>query len=781
MWYTEYSMKIKNAEAYMIYNKGCGKDSGWLLCEEIFPVEHPEKTESIMCLGNGYMGLRASNEEYVHTNSRCNFVAGTFDTLNEGEVPELPNNVDVTNMIFTVDGETVDPAANCENYEKVLNLRTGLLKRKYTWTSKNGKKVNFEFSRAVSLKDYHLIAAKAVVTPNSDCEVGLSSGIDGEVIGKEHFEPIGINVVDGIMDVTTKTRQSGIYFSTMTCHTYELNGVKIDGEGDFVSEGMTTVKEETVFSLKSGMTLTVNKTSNVFTSRDAERDGCGVTALVADAREHMAHALKLGFDEIAKESADEWEKRIWSERDIVIDSERCEDQLAVRFAIYHLTVMSPVHDNRMNIGAKGLSGPGYKGHTFWDTEIFMLPYFIFTNTKEARSLLEYRYNSIGAARKKARDMGFRGAMYPWEAAWITDGETTPPMYKMGFTEVHITADIAAAVYYYYVVSQDRDFMEKCGYEIIFDTASFWISRLEYNEKLDRYEINKVIGPDEYKEDVDNNAYTNYLAQYNVKLAIEYYEKLKKENGETFARLNKLLDIDGEYVTWCEKVDKIYLPRENEDGLVPQDDAYLNLIDITREDCTLSEMAKEAHAIAAKYGWNKTQMSKQADTMLLMFLFEDLFTPEVKKKNFYFYEKRCLHDSSLSLSTYSALAADLGEKETAYRLYERASMIDMGQCMWSSHDGIHAASLGGIWQCTVLGFMGVRRYGEKLRIQPNLPDNWHSASCMILWHGQKLRLTVTHEELTVENLTGDKEISFICSGVSNILKDKTVLKYSEASK
>lgn len=766
----------------MIYNKGTGIDSGWLLTEETFPIEHPEKTESVMCLGNGYMGVRASNEEYVHPRSRCNFVAGTFDAVNkEGEVSELANNVDVTNMLFTVDGETIDPAKNCEDYDKTLNLRTGLLSREYTWTSEKGKRIHLNFLRVVSLKDRHLIAAKATLTSDSDCEVGVISGIDGDVVGKEHTEAVGINVVDGIMNITTKTIQSGIYFSTMTCHTYELNGVKLDTEGDFVSEGMTAIKEETAFSLKAGMTLTVNKISNVFTSRDIERDGCFVTQLVNDAREHMSSVRTLSFETIAEESAKEWENRIWSERDIVIDSTRCEDQLAIRFAIYHLTVMSPVHDNRTNIGAKGFSGPGYKGHTFWDTEIFMLPYFIFTNTEEARSLLEYRYNSIDAARKKAKDFGFKGAMYPWESAWLTDGETTPPMFKMGVSEVHITADIAAAIYYYYVVSCDEDFMEKCGYEMIFDTATFWISRLEYNAELDRYEILKVIGPDEYKEDIDNNAFTNYLAQYNVKLAIEYYGKLKNSNSPVFTRLNALLGLDGEYREWCDKVDRIYLPKENSEGLVPQDDAYLDLIDITREDCTLSEMVKEAHALAAKYGWNNTQMSKQADTMLLMFLFEDLFTPEVKKKNFYFYEKRCLHDSSLSLSTYSALAADLGEKDTAYKLYERASMIDMGNCMWSSNDGIHAASLGGIWQCTVLGFMGVRRYGEMLRIQPNLPDNWRSATCKILWHGQRLELMVTHDEITVLNLTGEDAVSFLCSGVENTFKDKIVLKYSEASR
>lgn len=764
----------------MIYNKGTGENAGWILCEEIFPVEHPEKTESIMCLGNGYMGVRATNEEYVHLRSRCNFVAGTFDHAEGADATELANNVDVTNMTFIIDGETVDPVKNNEGWEKTLDLRCGLLRRVFTWKSESGKKVSFEFLRVVSLKDLHLIAAKISVRCDSACEIRVISGIEGDVIGKEHFDPCGINVVDGVLNITTKTKQSGIYFSTMTTHRYEIDGIKFDVEPDYISEEMTGIKADIAFDLQAGMTLTVNKISNVFTSRDKERNDCSMAELVRDARVHMTSVRNRTFEDILSESAKEWERKVWSERDILVDSSRCEDQLSVRFAIYHLTIMSPVHDNRMNIGAKGLSGPGYKGHAFWDTEIFMLPYFIFTNRDEARSLLEYRYNCIEASRENAVARGFKGAMYPWEAAWITDGEVTPPWANTGLYEYHITADIAASVYYYYIVTGDEDFMEKCGYEMILDTAKFWTSRLEYNAELDRYEINKVIGPDEYKEDVNNNAFTNYLAQYNIQLAIKYAEKLKSSMPETYARLNAVIDIDTSYIEWCEKVDKIYLPRENEDGLVPQDDTYLTLIDITREDCTLSEMAKEAHELAAKYGYFKTQMSKQADTMLLMYLFEDLFSAEVKKKNFYFYEKRCLHDSSLSLSTYSALAADLGEKDTAYNLFKRASMIDMGECMWSSHEGIHAASLGGIWQCALLGFMGVRRYGEELRIQPNLPDNWKSASAKIVWHDQKLAITVTHEALTVRNLTGTKDISFLCDGKTHQIGETITLNYKSAS-
>lgn len=759
----------------MIYDSGSGEFKNWIVKEETVPAEHPEKTETIMCLGNGYMGQRAANEDYYHEKSRFNLVAGTFDLMEGDEATELPNNADVTNCKIEVDGERVTPETGCEDYEKTLNLKTGLLHRSYAWTSKSGKKISLEFFRVVSLKDKHLMASKINIVSDSGCEVKITSGIDGDVWHSAHFEPLGINAVSDVLNITTKTKESGILFSTMTTNRFELDGVAIDAAPSVVSESDMSIMNEAVFSLKSGVKLTLTKISNVFTSRDKERDGCDMATLRRDAKEHMDSVRRRTFENIAEESAREWQTRIWDLRDVTIDSENEFDQLAIRFAIYHLTVMSPVFDNRMNIAAKGLSGIGYKGHTFWDTEIFMLPYFIFTAPEEAKSLIEYRYNSLDAARRHAKERGFDGAMFPWEAAWITDGETTPPQYLTGQIEYHITADVAVGVYSYYVVTGDEEFMDRCGYELLFETAKFWATRLEYNEELDRYEIKNVIGPDEYKEQVDNNAYTNYLAQYNLQLAIRYARRLKEEKPEVYGRLNEKCGLDSALDLFVSRVDKIYLPRENEEGLVPQDDTYLTLKDIIPlipEGKTLSEDPHESHNICWKNGGlPKVMMSKQADVMLLMYLFEDHFTSEIKKKNFYFYEKRCVHDSSLSLSTYSALAADLGEKETAYRLFSRAERIDLGPVMWSSHEGIHSASLGGIWQCVVFGFLGVRRYGEELRVEPHLPDEWRGATAHIYWHGSRLEITATKEKLTVVNESAGTKVDILHRGRSYPVTDK----------
>lgn len=761
----------------MIYNNGVGNDKGWILKEETFPYKALGKCESIMCLGNGYMGIRASMEEYTNELSRRMLIAGTFDFMKGDIATELPNAPDVTNMVITVDGKKITPKKS-QAYERTLNLKNGLLRRYYIFETADSKKIELEFLRVVSLRDLHLISQKVNIKTTADCRIGILSGIDGNVSGGlGHFSPINAVEKDGILQVVSKTRESKIMFSIMSTHKYYINGV--EEKTSAVKTWKKTdydIKEKKVFSLKAGDTLSVTKTSNVFTNRDKELDGCRKPVMIKTAFQHMLDNREFSFEEILSASAKEWERKIWSYRDVKIESENESDQLAIRFAIYHLTIMSPVHDNRMNIGAKGLSGPGYRGHTFWDTEVFMLPYFIFSAPNEAISLLQHRYNSIDAARRNAKERGFKGAMYPWESAWITDGEVTPPFARSGLMEHHITAAVATGVYYYYIVTGDETFMEDYGYEMLFDTAVFWASRFEYNRTKDIYEILHVIGPDEYKEDVNNNAYTNYLAHYNIVLAIKYADKLKKEKPDVYKRLNNVIGIEKVYKKWMDVSKKAYLPKINNDGLLPQDDTYLSLIDITEKESTVSENPVRTYKLMHKYGIENVMVSKQADVMLLMFLFEDFFTAEIKKNNFYYYEKRCTHESSLSLSTYSAIAADLGEKEAAYKLYQRASMIDMGD-MYSSDEGIHSASLGGVWQCTMLGFGGVRRYGEQLRIQPNLPDSWNMIEGSIVWKGQRLALGITKNEVDIKNLTASSNVEVLINGKVHKFFDSITVKYN----
>lgn len=739
----------------MRYDKGTGEFKNWILAENGYGEADPRKFESIMCQGNGYMCVRAATEE-IPSGDRYTLVSGTFNRLPTDHCNELPNSPDFTEMKIYIGGEEVGvQGMDAKTYERSLNFKNGLLKREYTWKNSEGESFKLSFYRVVSLARKHLSAFKVEITAlSSDAEVKIVTGINGDTNPKSaHMSPVSACACDGLLTVVTKTCQSEILF-----HTAASVDVDRPAESVFSANGKSATAEYT-FTLSKGETVTVDKKVVVYTNRDRERDGCSLYCLEDTAKAELLSARERCFDCILNESAAKWAE-LWEERDIKIEGAD-RDLLASRFAIYHLTCMSPVHDNRMNIGAKGLSGPGYYGHAFWDTEIYMLPYFIFSSPKEARSLVEYRVNCLDAAREYAKAANCIGARYPWEAAWITDGEATPDWCPTGDLELHITSDVAFGAYYYYVVTGDEDFMEKGGYELIFECAKFWASRLEYNREKKRYEITNVIGPNEYKEHVSNNAYTNYMAHLCMTIAKEYCDKLAESNPKLYASLNAKLSLDKAYGDWESKIEKIYLPRENEDGIIPEDDTFLSLPRVSDGTKSISNDPVIRNK-AVELGYLKCMISKQADVVALLYMLEDLFSAECKKKNFYFYEHCCLHDSSLSLSTYSALAADLHEREMAYKMFESASMIDMAADT-DSNGGVHAASLGGIWQCCVLGFGGVRRYGNELRIQPNLPDEWTSLSFKINWHGQTLEVFENHETLSVKNLTGSADVQFLFNG------------------
>ena len=410
----------------MQYQLGTGEFKNWIVAEDSFQPDRLGKCESIMCLGNGYMGIRSATEENYLGNTRDTFVAGTFNKFGD-EVTELPNVADVIAMPIRVNGELLDLSkGKVEGYLRTLNLKTGLLERSFTWTSESGAQLKFDFKRIVSMKDLHLIAQEMSVTAlNEDVKFHLESGINGQVsnTGSQHFVEGEKRFFDKkYQQSVMKTSESGIDFVVNTTNVFTLDGK------EYAPEELICIERRKIFVkydgvIPAGKTMTVTKTSNIYTSRDKEMEGKSLDELREISLEALKAAAAIPFSTHAEESAAVWMKKIWEPKDIQVESTSDFDQLALRFAIYHLTVMTPVHDNRMNIGAKGLSGEGYKGHTFWDTEVFMLPHYILADPAGARSLIEYRYNCIGGARRKAAENGYEGAMYPWESAWIEDGRS----------------------------------------------------------------------------------------------------------------------------------------------------------------------------------------------------------------------------------------------------------------------------------------------------------------------------------------------------------------------
>ena len=760
----------------MDYYAGTGEKSGWLIKENGFFPEYLGKCEAIFCQGNGYLGQRAALEEEYAKETRNLFVTGTFDKFDENEVTELPNLPDMTNMEIFVNGRRFCMDSGVlKNYERQLDLKTGVLTRNVEWVSPDGVELRFHFERFVSLSDEHTWAQKVEITPqDSSVTIKVRSGIDGCVTntGTQHFHEGSMRIYDGsMMEMCSETLESEVFCCQYAKNSFYLGGEPVDAE-QLPLIDRRKLGTQTVLAVDPGQTLTVEKICGVYTSRDRRHEGNAVdkNTVAEDARSCMKEALKKGYEMLKRESCAKWED-YWKRADIRIDSMDSYDQLAVRFALYHLNIMIKRDDDRVGIGAKGLSGEGYKGHSFWDTEIFLLPHYLFTDPPAARTLLSYRGNSIPGALKKAQDNGYQGAMFPWESAWLYDGEVTPlwggadvvtgkPMRILtGILEQHISADVAFAVWQYFLATGDEEFMDLHGYEIIAATALFWTSRAEWNADRTKCVLTDVIGPDEYKEHVDNNAYTNYLVHHNLLLAEHIIEKLRREKTELFESLDKKYGLRDLLPVITETREKLYLPMPDENGILPQFDRYFELksIDLTKY--------KESDVVGTIYNdYNMgqisgMQVSKQADTILLMMLFPDKFTRAEKHKNYRFYEERTLHDSSLSKSTHCIMAAQLGNDGEAYRFFRGCLDTDLGQTMTTSDMGIHSASMGGIWQSVIYGFGGVSLSERGLDITPRLPKEWRELSFSVIYQGCPIRVLADSSRMVIKN-EGTKELT-IC--------------------
>lgn len=713
--------------------------------DDTFDPDYFGKTEVVMALGNGYLGTRSTHEENYAYQIRNTFINGTFNKATPDEVTELPNFPDVIQLIIKVDGQLIDLLRiPFQDYRKRLHLDKAVLERTFKVTI-NKKKIELNFQRFVSWDNDHLIASRLLLKSSHDVEVEIISAIDGTLTnsGSMHF-------VDGQLSILGKDTIK--YLSNTTESKIEI---AIHLKSRFNQKEIKTLQHthrrmaqvSYFFDNKKDELLVFDRIAHYQSSRDLE------PITEAELDDVLKQTYDTLFDAHLKQV-----QHYWNHQKITIESTEPFHQVAILFAQYHLKIMTPYHDFRLGIGAKGLTGEGYKGHSFWDTEIFIFPYFLYTQPQVARNLLKFRYLGLEKAKEKAEKNGFKGAQYPWEMAWYSEGEVTPEWGGIdvksgkqtkiwsGFIEQHITGDIIYALIRYLEVTNDNEFLKDCGLEMILETAIFWSTRAEYNTQLDRYELKDVIGADEYKEHVDNNAFTNYIAHFNLKTAADYYHQYKHE--EWAVKVIEKTEYN-QHVKLVETVrDKIYLPLPNNEGIIPQDDTYLSLpvIELKKykshpkvgtlfQDYSLSQV-------------NKMQISKQADVLMLWHLFPDQFSEETLHKNFEYYEQKTLHDSSLSLSTHAILANQINQEKLALQLFGKASRIDLGPYMKSSDHGIHAASLGGIWQTIFFGFAGIRFIDNQIFIAPKLPAEISTISLPITIQGKEHRFLINHNEIKV---------------------------------
>lgn len=496
-----------------------------------------------------------------------------------------------------------------------------------------------------------------------------------------------------------------------------------------------------------GETFSAEKTVVTYTSRD-------VADPAKAAQAKLSTIPDPGWDALMNDSQAAWQRE-WQASDVVIEGDD-EVQLAVRFNLYQLLIAAPRQDERVSIGAKTLSGFGYRGHTFWDTEMFMLPFFTFTRPQIARNLLSYRWHTLAGARRKANANRYAGAQYAWESA-ATGDEVTPawvPHYIdpkvlvriwTGDIEIHVSADIAYAIDQYWRVSGDDAFLLERGLEIILETAKFWASRAEWNEQRGLFEFKDVIGPDEYHDHVDNNAYTNYLARWHLLKALELLEWVEADHPETAASLAARLNISAaERTRWSQVADNIFLPGDASTGLIEQFEGYFR-----REDVDLQGYAdrdESMQSLLGIEGVNATQVIKQPDVLMLQSLLPELFAQQSLEINYSYYNARTDHSygSSLGPAIQAIIACRLGRVDEAYEHFTRAVFADINDVRGNCGDGIHGASAGGVWQALVFGFAGLRLTGNAWSIEPVLPDHWRRLAFKFCYRGEIREVDIRKE-------------------------------------
>ena len=722
----------------------------WLILQDEYDAAENLNYESLFCLTNGYLGTRGSYEEGTVKSLPCTFVNGVFDK-SETFMRELANLPNWLGIRLYVEKELIG-IENCSilEFSRVLDMKHAMLVKRFLLEDKKGRQTLVEGIRFVSRANVHRMAVKLYVTPiNYDGIIEVENIVDGSVINfadaprfkvKHTYLVANERLTENGVYIECATRDNHLHVGTGAFLDAERNGKSVIKTRQFYAFGEQTIEFQD-FDAEQGVTTEITKYASIYTERDLPK-----YELHSAVKNEIDAFVERGFEQELAEHFKVYEE-MWKEADIQIQGDFDLDR-AVRFNIFHLMSTGNEHDDRVNVGAKLLHGEEYGGHAFWDTELFMLPFFAYVFPKTAKNLESYRYRLLDAARANAAKNGYKGAQYPWESAddgteqcpdWTIEPDGTCYRCYVADYEHHVTAAVAYGIYDYVKITKDTSFLLKKGAEILMETARFWASRCEYITEKDRYEIRKVTGPDEWHEPVDNNVYTNYLAKWNLRYVIALIQDLKEHHREDYDRIAEKISLtEKEIEEWNLVQSKIYLPKKEGTQLLEQFEGYFDLQEVTIQEYDKNDWPirpAELKTMKTK----ETQIIKQADVVMLLHLMGEEFDEETTKLN---YEKRTLHGSSLSPSIYSIMGLKVGDDTKAYRYLRRAAFIDLINLQKNTREGIHAANAGGVWQTVVFGFAGLSIDADGiLNITPKMPKEWKGVTFRIHYLNSWLEISI----------------------------------------
>jgi kojibiose phosphorylase len=733
-------------------------ETGWEIIEKYFDPDQLVTTGSNFMIGNGYLGYRGTFENWGPEQYVACVVTDTWDQAEGSRWSELCN---VPNGLFTemeLDGEPCSLFSGIlQEYYHSLDLRRGVNTRRIGWQGSQGKGLEIESRKFASRVNHHLLVQELRIRATDDCTVDLKTGIQGEVwsLNGEHFKSrkpaslkdnlIGLNLITGELETKIAV----------------VEAVKLPGKNPLeMSEKASggSIYRHIRYELKKGEQVVLEKVVGITHNNE-------LVSPLETACDEVSKACQKGFENLLKDHSTLWDA-FWELSDIQIDG-NMEAQVLVRFNLYQAYIATPTHAN-LPVGARGLSCQVYQGAAFWDQETYNLPMYAFTHTDIARRLVAYRFDTLGGARRKAENLGYYGAFYAWTSGktgdelfpdfFFTDVLTGRPIRNhFNCWQIHISPDVVYGIWLYYQATGDWEFILEQGAEVLFEVAQFLVSRVHFKKDKNRYEIIRVLGPDEYHENVDNNAYTNYLSQFSLKKACFVFDRIKQESPAKLKALLSRTGIkQGARKNWEEIAELMYLPEADPvSHIIEQFDGYCKLEDIRPEALRKRLIDPDEY-----WGWPNgiavhTQVLKQADVIQLLAML-DGFPQEVLTANYEYYEPRTEHGSSLSPSVHALVASKAQHPQEAYRYFMESATIDLYNASkkvmsgGSFLGGIHTAAAGGVWLIIVKGFAGFGLTDDGVAFRPALPASWESLRFTLRVRQCLLEVTLDRKGICIRN-------------------------------
>jgi alpha,alpha-trehalose phosphorylase len=747
----------------------------WSIREEKLRLDFLAQTESIFALSNGHIGLRGNFDEGEPCGLPGTYLNSVYEQrplpYAEAEYgsPESGQTViNVTNgkiIRLLVDDEPFDVRyGEVQSHERELDLRNGVLRRSVSWSSPAGRAIKVSSVRMVSFTQRAIAAISYEVEP---IDATVRVVVQSELVANEELpvassDPRAAAVLSA--PLVSEEHVANNTVGLMVHHT-RVSNLRLAAAMDHHIEGPagTVIESESypdvarvsiTAQLKPGEKLRIVKYIAYGWSSQRSRPALHDQVVSA-----LSAARLTGWDGLLSEQRTYLDE-FWAGADVELEGDP-EIQQAVRFALFHI-LQAGARGERRPIPAKGLTGPGYDGHVFWDTEAFVLPVLTLTLPHAVADALRWRYSTLELAKDRARQLGLRGAAFPWRTI---AGQECSGYWPAGTAAFHINADIAHAVIRYIDATGDSEFEKKIGLPLLVETARLWCS-LGYFDAGGHFRIDGVTGPDEYSAIADNNIYTNLMAQHNLHKAAEVVKRHPEE-------AQALKVDDAEVAIWLKAAEKMLIPFDERLGVHPQDESF-----IEHEVWDFASTTPDQYPLLLHFPYfdlYRKQVIKQADLVLAMQLFSDAFTPEQKARNFAYYEPLTVRDSSLSASTQAVIAAEVGQLQLAYDYLGEAALMDLDDLEHNVRDGVHIASLAGTWMALVGGFGGVRFKSDSLSFAPHLPDGITRLTFRIQCHGCRLRVEVTPTEATYRLLDGST-VKIIHHGKEIILsKDEPVTR------